>query len=48
MTPMMMGGPGGPRGGRPGGGPGGPGRMEDNLISKNQALNKLNEKMNNR
>ncbi|MBR5902393.1 hypothetical protein IKZ40_08655 [bacterium] len=35
------------RGGR-GGGPGGPGRMEDNLISKNQALNKLNEKMNNR
>ncbi|MBO7435686.1 hypothetical protein J6U76_06820, partial [bacterium] len=43
------GGPGG-RGGRGGrrGGPGGGFRMEDNLVSKNQALNKLNEKMNNR
>ena len=35
----------GGRGGR-GGGPGGPGRMEDNLISKNQAISKLNDKMN--
>ena len=33
------------RGGR-GGRPGGPGRMEDNLISKNQAISKLNDKMN--
>jgi len=38
----------GGRGGRRGGGPGGGFRMEDNLISKNQAVNKLNEKMNNR
>ena len=33
------------RGGR-GGRPGGPGRMEDNLISKNQAVSKLNDKLN--
>ncbi|MBQ7554826.1 hypothetical protein IJS98_00015 [bacterium] len=37
------------RGGR-GGGPGGPGRggfrMEDNLVSKNQAISRLNDKMN--
>lgn len=41
---------GGGRGGRGGrrGGPGGGFRMEDNLISKNQAVNKLNEKMNSR
>ena len=38
----------GGRGGRRGGGPGGGFRMEDNLISKNQAVNKLNEKMNSR